>query len=244
MKTDMLSWTKLNPTVSVIPVKKLFYNQFLYKAVIYCPAGRTIYQQNELELEEKLLIRIELNRKYNFGGSWYNHYDSDVIRKFSKLSQLKYFHNLRFNKDKQIKIRIEEPYISIYSNNEQELFDICQQESPDRLTKIYRPKTIEAEQSLLNNEIICSDLIDFNFKVYLKPYNFDSYESKKSFQHHLENIQSAYRLTKKVELFLESDKLFFPGGYFYCNDQDSLFFVKLAFPNLVSSIFKLTRLAS
>jgi hypothetical protein len=244
MKTDMLSWTKLNPTVSIVPVKKLFYGQFLYKILIYCPAGRTIYQQNELELEEKLLVRLELNRRYNFGGSWYSHYDSEVIKKYSSLTQLKYFHNLRFDKTKQIKIRVEEPYISIYSNDEKELFDICQEVSPDRLTKIYRPKTSQAEQSLLNGEIITSDIIDFNFKVFLKPYKFDSYESKNAFKHHLENIKSSYHLTKKVTLFLESDKLFFTGGYFYCNDQDSLFFVKLAFPNLVSSIFKLTRLTS
>jgi hypothetical protein len=212
--------------------------------MIYCPAGRTIYHHNELELEQNLLVRIEMSRRYNFGGSWFSHYDSETLRKFSSLQQLKYFHNLRFNKNKQIKIRIEEPYISIYSNDEKELFDICQEASPDRLIKVYRPETAEAEQSLLNGDIIASKLIDFKLKVYLKPYKFESYSSKKTFKHHLENLETSNRLTKKLSSFLNSDRLFFTGGYFYCDDEDSLFFVKLAFPNLISSIFKLRRLTS
>lgn len=246
MKTDMLSWTKLNPTVKTVPVKKMFHGQYLNKIVVYCPAARTILVNSEYELTSVLHRRISDRLLYNWGGSWSNAYQSEILQKHSNLDQLKYFHRLYKNrKDTKIQFRIEEPYISIYSNDEQYLYDIIDGSlCNDRLLEVHRPSSIYAKNHLLKGEIVSSNYSAYNFKIYLKSYRFESLKQQKDLANKLSNLEDCLKIPNKIKNFFQSDNLFFSGGYFYCKDEETITFIRLAMPELVSSIFKLGYVSS
>jgi len=242
----MLSWTKLNPTVRIVPVKKMFHGQYLNKIIVYCPAARTILVNSEHELTSILSKRISDRLLYNWGGSWSNAYQSEILQKDSNLDQLKYFHSLYKNrKDKKIQFRVEEPHISIYSNNEQYLYDLTKNSQySNRLIEVHKPESSTAENLLLQGEIISSTYSVYNFKIYLKSYRFESARQKKELASKLTDLEDCLKVPNKIKNFLESDSLFFSGGYFYCKDETTITFIRLSIPQLVSSIFKLGYLSS
>lgn len=242
----MLSWTKLNPTVRIVSVKKMFHGQYLNKIVVYCPAARTILVNNEYELTSVLHRRISDRLLYNWGGSWSNSYQSEILQKHSNLDQLKYYHSLYKNrKDKKIQFRIEEPNITIYGNNEQYLYDIVKDSlCTDRILEVHKPISAEAENLLLQGEIISSTCSAYNFKIYLKYYRFENVKQKQELANKLSDLEDCIQVPNKIKNFLQSDNLFFSGGYFYCKDEETITFIRLAIPELVSSIFKLGHLSS
>lgn len=246
----MLSWTRLNQTVRIVPVNKMFYGQYLNKIVVYCPAARTILADNETELAAILQRRISDRLLYNWGGSWSNNYQSEILQKHSNFEQLKYFHNLKKNrKSKNISFRLEEPYISIYGNEEQVLYNVIENSSmPDRLTEVHRPESLKAQHLLLKGEVISrvisANFLNYNYKIYLRSYRFENEQHKKLLEDKFNDLQQNVRVPNKIRNFLQSDKLFFSGGYFYCTDELTITFIKLAVPELISSIFKLGRLSS
>lgn len=246
MKTGMLSWTKLNPIVKIVPVKKMFHGQYLNKIVIYCPAARTILVDNESDLKSVLQRRISDRLIYNWGGSWSNINQSEILQKDSDYNQLKYYHFLKKTSNlKKISFRIEEPNITIYGNNELDLYNIVAESLlPNRLLEVHRPISSEAESLLLKGEIISSTNSDYNFKIYLRSYRFDNADQKKVIAEKLENNKEDFKVPNKIKNFLQSENLFFTGGYLYCKDAQTITFVRLVMPELVSSIFKLGQLTS
>lgn len=247
---DMLSWNKLNPTVKIIPVNKLFYNKFLYKAKVYCPGGRSIYSRKKEDIELAISVRIarSMERNYNFGGSWYvrnTYHNAESLQKFCQISQLEYFFDVRQENSKNsIYIRVEEPDVSIYCNDEQTLYEIVSNSSPDRLREFHKPESESAANILIKGEILASKRIDFGYKIILKPIRLDDKKLKTNILNHLDNMADNVLVPKSFTNFLHSDKMFFQGGYIYSKDEHTAFLFNLAFSNLVRSIFKLTKLDS
>ena len=237
---DMSFWTKLSPTVKNIKVKKLFFGQYLFKIKCYCPGARTIYSKNYDCLRKSIYQRLEMHEKsYNYGGSWYQLYSKIKTDEFAfnvRLNQLQYFQMLQdFD---NFSIRIEEPFISIYSNKEEDLYQIAKNCYPDRLREIHLPESIAAQHVLLNNEIIVSQQSDFDYKVLLKPYKFDNQQTKEFFKNTLSNISVSVKLTKSTKNFISSPAMYYTGGHLYADNLHTVLLLQLAFPNLISSIFR------
>lgn len=237
----MLSWTKLNPTVRQVSVKKLFYNKYLYKIKVFCPGSRMLDAKNEAALVARLESRLEVNdRMYNYGGSWYMPTTSRALKEHGRLTQLFYFYNLRNNNN--LKIRIEEPHLSIYSNSQMDLYNIIQECMPDRLLEVHYPINDRASDILQRGHILVNLKESFEYKIVLKQMIFDSLNIKHSILDHLYNLDDQVRITARLKSNLNNMDHFFPGGYFYTKDDKIVTFINLICPNIISSIFKLTKL--
>lgn len=238
---DMSLWTKLNPTVKNVKVKKLFFGRYLYKIKFYCPGSRSIYSKTFKDLRDIIYSRLNSETKfYNYAGSWYSLCRNDNLSQNVRFNQLQFFQNLK--EFKNFSIRVEEPFISVYSNDEKDLYQISKICYPDRLREIHSPESIIAQHILLEGDIIGSSKNKFKYKVILKPYNFKNNSDKDFLKNTLDNISESIKLTKSIVNFISSSHMWYQGGYIYVLDSSTATFLKLAFPNLISSIFKVRSL--
>lgn len=241
---DTSFWTKLNPTVKFFPTNKLFYNKFLYKAKIYCPGSRIIYCKSLQELEYRLASRLNMpDISYNYGGSWWLTNQRESLKQHSNLDQLTYYYKIK-NSDQTVKLRVEEPNIDIYANDEQYLHDLVSVKFPDRIKEIYKPSNSAAVSALLNGEIIANKRQEYDYKICVKRMFFNDITLKYSILDHLYNYDKEVKLPESFVHNLNSNRLFFPGGYFYLNDLRITTFIGMICPEFVSKIFKLTHLSA
>ncbi len=241
----MLSWTKLNPTVNQLPVNKLFYNKFFYKIKIYCPASRLLESKTFNDLLTKLSRRFEVDDiTYNYAGSWYLNRRGKEIKEYSRIEQLEHYFKVKMNYVKELKYRIEEPYLSIYSNDEQLLYNIAEQYYPERCLEIHKPVNDKATEIISKGEIISKTIDSYNYKIIFKSMYFDNISLKHSLADYLYNLKDEIKISNAVKRNLTNNKPWFNGGYLYSKTIDVTTFMNLICPNLISGIFKMTKLDS
>jgi len=241
----MLYWTKLNPTVKIVDTKKKFFNNYLYKAVVYAPGGRIILNKNETDANLLLAKRLQFlteTKSYNYGGSWFRSSSAENLQKEAKSDQLQFYIDNKEKFKNLIKIRIEEPNISLYSNDENQLYNFCQSSYGNRLIEIHRPLNESAETILKRGEIIVTENINYEYKVMLKECFVQDMNIKRSLSNYLYNLGDDVKVTKSLYRNLQNPNTYFMGGYFYASREDITMFINLICPDLIARIYKLTKL--
>lgn len=249
MRTDMLSWTKLSQTVKQVDTKKKFFGKYLFKVIIYCPGGRLILNTTGKSIFDLVEDRIEFDKsiRYNYGGSWAH---SSISRsrnlEFKENVNIDQLEKLKFIKteNSDIKVRIEEPHVSIYCNDESELYTVVSQIRPDRLLEIHKPRSVMAQEALDRGEIIIKKELGFNFKIHFKEHVFKDITVKHQIHDYLYALEDDIQLTKNTKKQLGNNQLYFPGGYFYSKDTEIITFISLICPYLISGIYKVTKVDS
>lgn len=237
----MLSWNDLNGEVAIKDTTKKFYNQYLHKIVVYCPGARSVYDKKSHTDMPGVIAdrkkRVAYLKNFNRYIVDYLH-ESDIyqLEELVKLAQSA--------KATGIKIRIEEPYATIYSNDESQLYQIARTLDQKRLTEVHVPASPEAVEILNRGEIVTKGEALFPYKVMLKECPNLSQETRAALLDHLYNLgDDQVCLTKSLVRHLGSSSNFwFPGGYFYAKDTQVVTFVCLISPGIVSGIFKLSKL--
>lgn len=240
----MLSWTKLNPTVNLKSTTKKFYNKFLYKVKIFCPGSRMILLDNIDLVKERFKSRMEdvpsLRVYYNYGGSWAIN-RIEHFRDNAKLNQILYFHSVKETYKNKLSFRVEEPNLTIYSNDEQLLYDICEKTDSLRLEEVYGPENDECISILDKNEIILYKDNGYKFKVYLKDKWFPNAQEKHNLLDHLYNLDDEIKLPKSfIKLLGDNKVILFTGGYLYAKNESTISFLNLIMTDLIAGIYKLT----
>lgn len=243
MKTVMLSWTNLNPTVKEVDTKKKFFGIYLYKVMIHAPGCRIIASaKDDASADEMLRNRIQtLRNRISF--SYYNfslNHDLAYIEKNARSDQLQYFIDIKKKFGNEIKIRIEEPTVSVYSNDQNLLYSIASEICPERLESFYRPKNSIAEALLNTGNIISTKANEFLFRVYLREQIFKDVKVKQQVGNYLYNLDQEIQLPKSLRRNLTSESPYFSGGYFYCNDEKLVTFINLVCPSFISRIYRLS----
>lgn len=239
----MLSWTKLNPTVKIIDTKKKFFNAYMYKAVVYAPGCRVILDKKEKDANILIQRRIEYlltSKSYNYGGSWFRTQSLDRIKRDANISQLQFFINNFEILKNDFKLRFEEPYISIYSNREDRLYDICNNSNAERIKELHKPANQQAVEILDRGEMIVSKELQYNYKVILRECIIKDINVKIALSNYLYNLGNDVKPTKSLYKNLQSPSIYFNGGYFYAANDDVLTFVNLISPELIAKIYKLS----
>ena len=238
----MLSWTKLNPTCKVKDTTKIFYGKYLYKAVLHIPLAGVIRHDphSKLTIESLVDIRKSNYRKFYSNIKWNGR--SDHIRRAQynevDIDQLKYWQRvLRENKN-QLKHRIEEPWIQLYTNDEQLLYNLINSDKKS-LLELYRPNNEDCKQILQSNQIIVKKPTDYHYKIYLKEGYSLSADLRNNLAQYFNSLGDDIKLTNSVHYNLFLRKLWFTGGYFYAKDDKIVTFISLMAPGFISGIFRL-----
>lgn len=238
----MLSWTKLNPTVKIHSTKKKFFNIYLYKAVVYAPACRVILDKKDKDANSLIQKRIEFllaSKSYNYGGSWFRTHSLDRIRNDANAEQLQFFIDNFDVLKENCKLRFEEPYISIYCNDEKTLYDVCNNKIANRVKEVYTPASDHAQEILNRGEMIVNKNLNYQYKVILRECMIKDQNVKIALSNYLYNLGEAVKPTKSLYQNLQSPSVYFNGGYFYAASDDVITFVNLISPELIGKIYKL-----
>jgi hypothetical protein len=156
----------------------------------------------------------------------------------SSAVQLKYWRNVFAEHSNNLKWRIEEPLIQLYSNDENFLFTLVSG-NPSALKEIYLPASDQAKEILLNNSIIIKTPSEYNFKIIFKEgYQFLP-ETKAQLLQYLISLEENVKIPEGVKGGLDPCKYWFTGGYIYAKDDSAVTFLNLIAPGIVRGIFKL-----
>jgi hypothetical protein len=210
--------------------------------VLRIPLAGVIRQDknSKLSIESLVDIRKTNYQKFNFHSSWISRSTIERKSQYAEvdIDQLKYWQQAFVDHKDQIKHRIEEPWIQVYGNDEQLMFDLIKH-NKNCLMEFYRPKNDDSRQILQSNQIIVKKPTDYLYKIYLKEGYDLSTDLRNSLAQYFDSLGDDVKLTKSVYHNLFIRKLWFTGGYFYSKDDKIATFLSLMAPGFISGIFPL-----
>lgn len=240
MMTDLSYWTQLNPNIKYEATRKQFFNQYLCKLVLDCPAGRLI-NESPVDIKDSLSRRIQDARWHNYGGSWAVRRNKDLDRADAILLGAL----IDIKKDySEVKFRVEEPWVQIYAEAEDTLKVIAQRIPAgfrNSITAISFPETEEQAKLLKENKILLgpNSKVSYKYKVCLRDGNYPV-ETKKQVLDFLCNLGPEAQISKGTQHMLARPYEYSWGCFVYVNDPNVLTFLNLISPNMVGQIHELT----
>ena len=239
-----LSWTNLNPNVEYCDTDKKFFGKYLYKAVVWCPGGQLTRNQKFTDMHFLLSERLSWHgRTYNYGGSWVTQPYTHLRRKSlqdARVEQLEYWRDaIKENKSADFKFRVEEPHISVYSNDESALYQLTAGDPrPNAVKYFFRPNGSIALNALNRGEIILKRPIDYSYRICLREGKFDV-DAVKAVYQLLLSQEDSIKMTNGCKKNFQNIRYWFTSTYFYSKDTNIVTLIDLISPNMISGIFKL-----
>lgn len=241
---DTLSWTKLAPTIKVVDTKKKFFNRYLYKIVVDVPGARFILGKDTLPMSSQIAnFRNLVNSRGKSSTAWNSYAVSRALHRLNRIdeNQLEYFKSIVGSHKDKIKVRVEEPKLCLYSNDEQLLMQLTKKYKGD-LLEIHRPANDRAIEILDRGEIIVKKNSDYEYKVVFRESGQFDTDTRTQVYNYLTSQGDAVKLTKSCEKNLKFRNYWFTQTYFYTNDPSILTFLNIIAPGAVTGIFKLTKI--
>lgn len=237
---DTLYWSSNFPGIKQQPTTKLYYKKFLWRLVVFVPGGELIYSKNP-DLHEALEYRRATAISYNWAGSWYsrrsNHLN-DV-----NVGLLYVAKNIRDQYGKQIRIRIEEPMLQFYAEDEQTIRAIAKEfayptDYKAHVEEINGPINDAEAKILLSGAIIKRNPSGFQYKVILRDGRY-RLECKQQILTYLENLGDQIKITPKCQEMLAQPYPSCWGVFFYTNDPGVATMLRLINPDIIGNIHEI-----
>lgn len=238
MSMDLLDLNKLNSKISFFETRKKFFNTYYYKITYFCPGGRIITRPQDMDLNEiceAILVRNQLNRNYNYGGSW-----RAVKERTKEINPYQLLDMVLVKKQyaELIRIRIEEPYLSFYAD-EKILYEIATaglKKWTDSMVSVSRPISEEVKQFLDAGSILMKTDIGYDYKFVCKD---GACTNKASINTYLAQLGDQVKVSAAVRSMLSKQTPFTWGIWFYANDPNLANMLNIIEPNFVTNIHKL-----
>lgn len=241
---DTSSWIKLAPTLKVIDTKKKFFNKYLYKIVFNIPAGRIIQSKSRnMTIEEELEVRRKRLEARTTGYSYnYDWWAQNKLRLLNgvNVEHLKYIKGIVNQYKGQIKYRVEEPTVTLYSEDESLLYTISLA-IPEALSELHKPANEHAINTLNRGEIIIKKPTEYTYKVIFRENNV-VHETRDQIYNYLVSLGDTVKMTKSCRHNLTIRNFWFTQTYFYTKDESVIVFLNLIAPGTVAGIYKLVKL--
>lgn len=234
---DILSWTKLNPKITVESVTKRFFNRYCYKLDLEIH-GSAFLRYPDVPIHHQLEHRKKMNRRINFAGTWRNYISINPNKDDIKV--LNFLLDNYITCPNNFKFRIEEPNLSVYAESEEDLFQLANLvyktvKHNKHIKRIHRPKTQEHLDLLLQGFTVKQNKKGFKHKIMLREGRYNL-TVKQQLLSYLKNCDKDVMIPKHLEEALEKPYDSFWGSYFYSNDLGLVTMISLIHPNLVRSV--------
>lgn len=144
------------------------------------------------------------------------------------------------NNYKDIKIRVQEPFVTIYGDNEEILFKLASNELNlwrDRLEIISKPESDDIKSLLKDNVILVPKDIGFKYKFICKE---GVYQNKNALYSYLDQLGDEIKISKTNWTYLESAYPRYTRSlYIYANDLNIAGMLNIIEVNAVKNIHEL-----
>jgi hypothetical protein len=238
---DSSEWKKLNSNIQLKDARKRLFGQYYCNVKYYCPGGRILSTptNNTLErIEDAVEVRKQFQRQFNYGGSWRAQRENTegiVTAQLFDLMTVKNTYN------DTIRLRVEEPYVTIYSETEETLNQLASTELTQwrkHLVSVTRPESDAIKNILDSNAIIIKKDVGYRYKFMCKD---GLCPNKQSIHAYLDSISDQVKLSKTVLHNLTRPNKYIWGVWFYGNDPDLAKFLNIIEPNFVTNIHELVK---
>lgn len=242
---DTLPWIELNNSIRIDQTKKLFFNRYLYRMTFRVIGARIAkVSSGSRDIEEKVENRIiwdkrmkEMHEKIYEHSTRQYYIDSNF-----NIEQLIWWNEI-LSENKNLHCRIEEPNLSVYSNDCNQLLAIARQEPSEKtnLISVSLPESLKSIASLNAGKVLVKKIRGYTHKVIIKD---NYYENKKNGREqvlaYLESLGEEVRLPPSCKYSLQGN--WADGSYFYCRDPAIVTFIEMICPGTVTKIFELEHL--
>lgn len=237
MLMDTLFWTRCSPNITVEHTTKKYYGKYLYKIVVYCPAGRLVDAKGPMDKE--LEHRKSIYKHINQSGWWGHRHNRDLDN--ADIPLLETLRTIR-KTVAGIKLRVEEPRIQIYANDENDLIQLVNDHLKPfskNIEAISGPSDDQAAAVLNSGAIIRKTDNGYTHKVILRDGRYGS-EIKETILNYLDNLHiETVGIPKSCREMFGKSSSYVWNCYFYTNDPSVTTFLNLIQPGLVSNCHEL-----
>lgn len=235
---DSFDWKKLNSNVRVDDTKKKYYGQYYCSLKYFCPGGRIILRTDvdKDTIASAVSLRQSYDRQFNHGGSW-----RAIREKIERVDvdQLTAMCNVKLKYSADVKFRVEEPILKIYSRDESTIISIATELSSwdDKLQHVSRPRDSSARAQLDSGAIITKTDIGYKYKIMCKD---GTCNNKESIVGYLTALEDQVKVSKSVWRNLKSYKNNWTWGiWFYANDPQLVNMLHIIEPGFVTNIHEM-----
>jgi hypothetical protein len=236
---DISFWIQCNPNITVEHTTKKYFGKFLYKLVVYCPAGRLIDSKGNMP--DALAHRRMISKNVNHGGWWGYRFNKDLDN--ANVEFLNQLREIRLDRGLGIKLRVEEPMVQIYAKSAGDLQNLVtthfSNDQRQYVKAVAGPKDAAAEAVLNSGAIIRRENNGYRYKIILKDGRYTP-AIKQSLLQYLENQgPEQVQLSRTAREMLNKTTSFVWNLYFYSNDVNVITFLNLISPGIVSNYHEL-----
>lgn len=235
----LLEWKKLNKNIEILNTRKKFFNEYYCSLKFKCAGARIILNSKVIDIDAAVAKRIEYDRsyRYNYGGSWKSYQNLQHDFDVNKLRLLK---QITVEHKNSIKLRVEEPYVTLYSHEESTLFDIAKNYLVDYtsdLKIVHAPKDNYEKNLLEKGNIIIKNDVNYLYKFFCKSGHC---QNKNALASYLYNLGDIVKVSDSVWTLLEDNTHnHIWNVWFYSNDASVANMLNIIEPNFVTNIHEL-----
>jgi len=233
---DISFWKNLSNDIKIEYTSKQFYKQYLYRLEIHAPGCKSIRSD---DIGANIARRKSFARDYNYGGSWWD----KKLKEILATADLEFLHALKdiFYEYPDVRIRTEEPKVSIYADCEIMLQSVAKSISPDHRHHIISatgPESSIKENILKGNAVLVKRQPEFKYRVYFKEKRFDI-TSRVQIHNYLDTLGDLVKMTSNTKEQLTRPGDWMWGCYFYTNDPGIANLVRIINPDIIREVCEL-----
>jgi hypothetical protein len=198
--------------------------------------GAAFLRTPEVTISDHLAVRQKNNRRVNLGGSWYGSklqlptdHDIEVLFRLN---------HVRPDFESRVLVRIEEPTVHVYSEDEMVLHEFAQAVSlrdNSHIKKIYRPSSADNLELLKQGFTISQRTTEYPFKVFVREGRYNAL-CKQQIMNYLNSIPELVKLPKHFTDSMNKQYDSVWNCYFYTKDKSICTMLSLINPNFIRTI--------
>jgi len=233
---DTLFWNNLNPNISIEESKKQFYNQYYFRLDIHAPGCKSIRCD---DIAQDIDRRYTWARDYKRQGSWWNKH----LAKHLSEADVGFLYSLKdlYYEYPDVKIRTEEPKISVYASDELLIQSVARSLDPDyrdKIKSITGPANEEIKALLDQHVILVKKPPKYKYRVWFREKQFD-FEVRNKVLSYLDSLGDLIRISDHSRDNLLKPHNWIWGANFFTNDKHVATFFSLIHPDLIREVSEL-----
>jgi hypothetical protein len=237
---DTSFWIQCNPKIKIENTAKKYFNEYLYKLVLYAPVGRIIDAKGTVE--QALEHRKVMTKNINHAGWWGQRFSKDLEN--ANVELLAKLREIRQDRALGLKLRVEEPRIQIYAKTADELVKLVKEQfDPDwyqYVETVAGPANKVCEDLLNSGGIIRKTNNGFKYKVIIRDGRYGD-DTKRNVLNYLINLgeEQAHVTSTVFDMLHKPGNSYIWNAYFYVNDPNVTSFISLMSPGMIGNIHEL-----
>lgn len=240
---DLLDWTDLNKNIKVAFTKKKYFNEYNYKLTYHVPGARLLTYKctNDHELMKHVNNHNYRHDHFTYSRIMPGWSQRRYFLEKANFDQLRTFSEVYNIKSTDVKFRIEQDILNIYSNSETYLYRLANLVLGDYksdVIELCKPESADAQAKLDQGFTIVKKPPSHPYRVKIRE-GFQHVAERQGLALYLKNLNDDVKITTFMLDRLNGKYKYFSGGYIYVKDRRIIDLLIMVSPNLIGTVNQL-----